>query len=67
MKKHAKKIGIAVVVVLGIFIFGYSCGKKAGNPSEEAVKAEWKSLTPDMQYDIQEMVYKIRHSEPVKK
>ena len=67
MKKHAKKIGIVAVVVLGIFLFGYSCGKKAGHPSEDAVKAEWKSLTPDTQYEIQEMVYKIRHSEVGKK
>ena len=67
MKKYAKKIGIVVVVVLGIFFIRYSCGKKAGHPSEDAVKAEWKSLTPDTQYEIQEMVYKIRQAEVGKK
>jgi len=67
MKKYGKKIGIIVVVVASIFLFGYSCGRKAGHPSEDAVKAEWKSLTPDTQYEIQEMVYKIRQAEVGKK
>jgi hypothetical protein len=70
MKKYAKKIGIAVVVVASIFIFGYSCGKKAGHPSEDQVNAEWNALSPDARYEIKEMVFKIRRverSETVKK
>jgi hypothetical protein len=63
MKKHAKKIGIVLVVVLSIFFIGYSCGKKAGHPSEDQVNAEWNALSPDAKYEIKEMVFKIRHVE----
>jgi hypothetical protein len=63
MKKYAKKIGLVLVVVLGIFFIGYSCGKKAGHPTKDQVTAEWNALSPEVKYEIQEMIFKIRHAE----
>jgi hypothetical protein len=63
MKKLLPKIGVVVLIIVSIFLIGYRCGVKSSHPSTESVIAEWNSLTSDTQYDIKEMVFKIRHAE----